>query len=149
MFLKIKLIFTLVLSIVLLGCTSQTFAPEEEANKMAEMFIQSVNSGNYDAAFALVTDDFFSYRAKEQWQEYYKEIAEHMGPVISVKQTRKHVDSRLTGQFYMYQFSIKHENGFTKEMVTFIQKINTEEPLKVLAHKIDSSKLAKINAKYE
>jgi len=148
MFSKMKLMFTLVLSLALLGCTSQTFAPEEDANKMAELFIQSVNAKDYDAAFALVSDDFYSYRGKEQWTAYYQEIAEHMGPVISVKQTRKHVDSRLTGQFYMYQFSIKRETGFTKEMVTFIQKINTNEPLKVLAHKIESSHLSKINSKY-
>jgi len=146
---KFKLIIVMLFSVFLLGCGAQTFAPDEDANKMAEEFITAVNAGDYDSAFELVSDDFFAFRSREKWKEYYTVIAEHMGPVISVKPTRKHVDSRLTGQFYMYQFSIKHENGFTKEMVTFIQKINSDEPLQVLAHKIDSSKLAKINSMYQ
>ena len=132
----------------LVGCGAQTFAPDEDANKMAEEYVTAVKAGDYDTAFTMVSDEFFSVRSKERWTEYYQAIKEHMGPVISVKLKRKHVDTRLTGQFYMYQFSIKHENGFTKEMITFIQRINSDDPLKVLAHKIDSSKLAKINSMY-
>jgi len=145
---RMKLILVTLISAMLFGCGAQEFAPEEDANKMAEEFVTAVKAQNYDQAFLLVSDEFYAHRARDQWESYYRAISEHMGPVISIKPTRKHVDSRLTGQFYMYQFSIKHENGFTKEMITFIQKINSDEPLKVLAHKIDSSKLAKINSTF-
>ena len=148
MMLKFKTVLVGLLITLLVGCGAQTFAPDEDANKMAEEYLVAVKARDYDKAFTMVSDEFFSHRPKDSWMEYYQAISDHMGPVISVKLKRKHVDSRLTGQFYMYQFSIKHENGFTKEMVTFIQKINSDEPLKVLAHKIDSSKLAKINSMF-
>ena len=60
--------------------------------------------------------------------------------------TLKHklADDRLTGTFFMFQFATKYENGLGKVMITMIQKINTDEPLKIFGYKIDSSKLSGI-----
>ena len=122
--------------------------PDNQAEAMTRQFIDNVNAAEYDKAFELVGPDFFHIRAKDEWIAYYKAVKETMGPVISIKLSRKLTDDRLSGRFYMYQYSIKHKNGFTKEMVTMIQKINSNDPVKITAHKIESSKLLKINQRF-
>jgi len=143
-----RIIALLILSWSLIACGPQKVGSDEDANAMAEKFVRAVHTANYDEAFSLVSDEFYAPRPRDKWIAYYKAIDEVMGPVVSVKLVRKHEDDRFSGRFYVYEFSIKHENGFTKDMITFVQKINTEAPLQVLAHKIDSSKLAKVNSMY-
>jgi len=140
--------FALICFVVALSACQRNVATNEEGNALGLKYVTFVNEGKYDEAFALVSDDFFNTRHKDQWIEYYKAIKETMGDVISVKLSRHLVDDRFSGRFYMFQFSIKHVNGFTTEMVTMIQRINKKEQLKVFAHKVDSSKLRKINEMY-
>lgn len=144
----IKYTIILCATLLLIACQNKSFT-NEEANSLAEKFITTVNEGNYEQAFAMVEPDFFSARPMDRWITYYDEIKKVMGPVVSVKLTQHLSDDRLSGRFYMYQFSIKHENGFTKEMVTMIQKINSDAPLKIAGHKIDSSKLMKLNDTFQ
>ncbi len=142
-----KSLSVLALTFSLIACQGEV-PSNEEANALALKFVNAVNEGKYTDAFALAGQDYFNARPQERWEEYYAAIQEAMGPVISVKLARKLTDNRLSGRFYIYQFSIKHENGFTKEMVTMIQRINNDDPLRINAHKIDSSKLLKINEMY-
>ena len=71
-----------------------------------------------------------------------------MGPIISVKHLRTISDDRYSGHFYLFQYYIKHKNGVTKEIVTMVDKINSDAPLKISGHKIDSKELGKINGEY-
>jgi len=142
-----KLILGFIAIAALTACQSND-PSNDFANKLADKFIDAVNNSKYDEAFTMVEPEFFGVRAKDQWIEYYDAVKKEMGPIISIKLSRSLTDNRLSGRFYMYQYSIKHENGFTKEMVTMIKKINNNDPLKIAGHKIDSSKLLKINERY-
>lgn len=144
---RIKIVVALLCSIILIACQGPQ-PTDDEARTLTRSFVDAVNAGEYEKAFNLVSPEFFQTRSRDRWIEYYDKIKETMGPVISVKLSRHLNDNRLSGRFYMYQYSIKHENGFTKEMVTMIQKINSNDPLTILSHKIDSSKLLKINEMY-
>ena len=140
--------FIATLAIILLTACQGQDPSKDFAQKLARDFIDSVNSGNYDQAFQSTEDQFFAIRPRDRWIAYYKAIKNELGPVISIKLSQSLTDDRFSGRFYMYQFSIKHEKGFTKEMVTMIKKINSNDPLKISGHKIDSSKLRKINEMY-
>jgi len=141
--------FALLVMISFLGACQAPNISTDVATEIAEKFIAATTSANYDEAFKLVNEkEFFIVRDRETWIEYYKAISKELGPIISVKLSRHQADDRFSGRFYTYQFSIKHEGGFTKEIVTLIQEINTKEELKVFAHRIEGGKLAKINSRF-
>lgn len=137
----------LVLVMVLQACQGNV-ASNEEGEALALKYVTAVNDGKYEEAFALVSDDFFNRFPKDRRIEYYDKIKEIMGPIVSMKLSNSLVDDRFSGRFYMFQYSFKHENGITTEMVTMVQKINSKDPLKVFGHKVDSSKLKKLNSLY-
>jgi hypothetical protein len=68
-------------------------------------------------------------------------VEETLGDIVVKKLKRKLADNRFSGRFYMFQFTNKYEKGLSKEMITLIEKINTNEPLRIYGHKYDSSKL--------
>jgi len=142
---RIGAILLFLTSLTLWGCQAPSI-PVEVATEIATGFIEGTSSGDYEKAFKYVNKkEFFAVRDADQWKAYYDSIAKEMGPVISIKLSRHQADDRFSGRFYTYQFSIKHENGFTKEIVTLIQEINSDEDLKVFAHRVEGGKLAKIN----
>lgn len=123
--------------------------PKDVAEDISGNFIKATTSGNYAEAFKLVNPkEFFTARSDDRWIAYYDAIAKEMGPVVSIKLTRHQAEDRFSGRFYTYQYSIKHENGFTKEIVTMIQEINSNADLKIFAHRIEGGKLAKINESF-
>ena len=133
--------------IFLCSCQGKV-ASNEEGNALAVKYLNATFEGKYDEAFNSVSDDFFAMHSKEDWIEYHKTVQDIMGPIVSVKLSRSLVDDRFSGRFYVFQFSIKHDNGFTTETVTMLQKINSKDPLKVFGHKIESSKLKKLNSQF-
>ena len=141
----VRICLIVALGLVLQACQGEV-ASNEEGLALAEKYVNAVNEGKYEDAFSLVSEDFFNLMSDDERIEYYKKIKEIMGPVVSVKLSNSLVDDRFSARFYMFQFSFKHENGITTEMVTMLQKINSKEPLKVFGHKVDSSKLKKLNA---
>jgi len=143
----VRICMLLVLVMVLQACQGNV-ASNEEGEALALKYVTAVNDGKYEEAFALVSDDFFNRFPKDRRIEYYDKIKEIMGPIVSMKLSNSLVDDRFSGRFYMFQYSFKHENGITTEMVTMVQKINSKDPLKVFGHKVDSSKLKKLNSLY-
>ena len=135
-------------SVALWACQPPSI-PKEVATEIATGFINATTSGDYEKAFTYVNQkEFFVVRSKERWAEYYGAISKELGPIVSIKLSRFQADDRFSGRFYTYVFSIKHEKGFTKEIVTLIQEINSKDDLKIFAHKIEGGKLAKINSMY-
>lgn len=143
----VRICMLLVLVVVLQACQGKV-ASNEEGEALALKYVTAVNNSKYEEAFALVSDDFFNRFPKDMRIEYYDKIKEIMGPIVSMKLSNSLVDDRFSGRFYMFQYSFKHENGITTEMVTMVQKINSKDPLKVFGHKVESSKLKKLNSQY-
>ncbi|HFE37558.1 MAG TPA: hypothetical protein ENK06_03930 [Gammaproteobacteria bacterium] len=141
----IRIFISLVFVLLLQACQGKV-ASNEEGKALAAKYVTAINEGRYDEAFQLVSDGFFDTMSKNERVAYYNKIKDIMGPVISVKLSKSLVDDRFSARFYMFQFSFKHENGITTEMVTMLQKINSKDPLKIFGHKVDSSKLKKLNA---
>ena len=144
----VKFMMICLASIGLWACQAPAI-PTDIAKDVATKFINATTSGNYDEAFKYVDKkEFFAARSDDEWIKYYKAVSETMGPIVSIKLSRHQADDRFSGRFYTFQYSIKHENGFTKEIVTLIQQINTDKDLKIFAHRIEGGKLAKINEMY-
>lgn len=141
----VRICLSLVLVVFLYACQGNV-ATNEEGAALSLDFATKINEGKYEEAYSLVSDDFFDRISKDDRTEYYQEIKKIMGPVVSVKLSSKLVDDRFSGRFYMFRYAFRHENGISMEMVTMLQKINSNEPLKVFAHKVESSKLKKLNA---
>jgi len=143
-----KMIVVVFMSMMLWACQPPS-VPKEVATEIATNFINATTSGDYEKAFTYVNaKEFFLVRPKERWVEYYDAISQELGPIVSIKLTRFQADDRFSGRFYTYVFSIKHEKGFTKELVTLIQQINSKADLEVFAHKIEGGKLSKINTMF-
>lgn len=134
--------------VVFLQACQGDVATNEEGGALSLKFTTAINDGKYDEAFSMVDDGFFNQISKSERIAYYEEIKKIMGPVKSVKLSSSLVDDRFSGRFYMFRYAFKHENGISMEMVTMLQKINSKEPLRVFAHKVDSSKLKKLNARF-
>ena len=144
----LKVVSACLISLTLLSCQAPSIS-KDVAREIAENFIHATTSGDYEKAFTYVNPkEFFAARSDDQWKAYYAAISKEMGPVISIKLSMEQADDRFSGRFYTYQYSIKHENGFTKEILTLIQEINSKEDLKVFAHRIEGGKLAKINSAF-
>ena len=144
---KIKLLLIVTLSTLLMACQG-TSPTHGEGHSLAIQYLTAINDGKYEEAYALVSEDFFGSHSKDERIAYHDEIKKIMGPVVSVKLSEKTVDDRFSGRFYMFKFALKHENGISMEMVTMIDQINTKKPLRVFAHKVDSSKLKKLNSNF-
>ena len=135
-------------SLALWACQPPAIS-KDVAKEIADNFIGATTSGNYKKAFEYVNkEEFFTARSDDLWEAYYDAISKELGPVISIKLSHQQADDRFSGRFYTFQYSIKHENGFTKEIVTMIQEINSKDDLKIFAHRIEGSKLAKINSAF-
>ncbi|MDH3325845.1 MAG: hypothetical protein OEM38_03905 [Gammaproteobacteria bacterium] len=120
--------------------------PKDVAKDISDSFIKATTSGKYPEAFKLVNQkEFFTARSDDQWIAYYDAISKELGPVVSIKLSHEQADDRFSGRFYTYVYSIKHENGFTKEIVTLVQEINSNADLKIFAHRVEGGKLRKIN----
>ena len=141
-------IILLTSAFLLTACMQGKVASDEEGKKLAEDYLTLISKGDYETAFTYVSEDFFKLRPREGWIAYYDAVKKEMGPITSIKLLQKLVDDRFSGRFYIYQFYLEHKNGPTKEMITMIQKINSDEPLHIFAHKIESKKLAEINSRY-
>jgi len=134
--------------LLLLQACQGNVATNEEGGELSLKFATAINDGKYEEAFSLVSDGFFGSMTKAERIAYYEEIKKIMGPVKSVKLSSSLVDDRFSGRFYMFRYAFQHENGISMEMVTMLQKINSKEPLKVFAHKVESSKLKKLNHRF-
>lgn len=144
----VKVVLVCLVSFSLWACQPPSIS-KEVANEIATNFINATTSGDYEKAFTYVNPkEFFLIRPREQWEEYYQAISNELGPIVTIKLSRFQADDRFSGRFYTYVFSIKHEKGFTKEIVTLIQEINSKDDLKVFAHKIEGGRLRKINTMF-
>jgi len=144
----IRVLFAGFVVLTLWGCQAPAIS-KDVATEISRNFIAATTSGNYEEAFKYVNPkEFFTVRDKDRWIKYYSAIAEELGPIVRIKLSHFQADDRFSGRFYTYQFSIKHEKGFTKEIVTLIQEINSDDELKVFAHRIEGGKLAKINNRF-
>ncbi len=146
---KLVNVFVICLVSISLWACQPPAIPKEVATEIATNFIAATTSGDYKKAFTYVDpEEFFVVRSEDRWAEYYEAISKELGPIISIKLSKFQADDRFSGRFYTYVFSIKHEEGFTKEIVTLIQKINSDAELKIFAHKIEGGKLAKTNTMF-
>lgn len=144
----VKLFFVCIVSVTVVACQAPAIS-KDVAKEISDGFIMATTSGNYDEAFKYVNPkEFFTARVDSEWKAYYDAISKEMGPIVSIKLSRQQADDRFSGRFYTFQYSIKHENGFTKEIVTLIQEINSDADLKVFAHRIEGGRLAKINSMF-
>ena len=132
-----------VATIFIASCEQPSTAPEAPsvAQLLAERYLDAVHKGNYDSAFAMADPEYFGVRSEKDWKNYFSKVESRLGKFESMKLKQSLDDNRLTGTFHMYQFAAKYEKGLAKEMVTMIEKINTNEPLRIFAHRYESSKL--------
>ncbi|MDH5230328.1 MAG: hypothetical protein OEY38_09725 [Gammaproteobacteria bacterium] len=139
-----KLKFTLLLCsfLLILSACGIDKGREAEANKLALNYITTVHEKGLDQAMPLLSDDFFQQRSRSGWKEYFTYVRKQLGATQKIKLKNRISDNRYSGTFYMFQFSNKFEHGFTKEMVTIVDKVDNKGPLKVFAHKVESSKLS-------
>lgn len=144
----VKALLVGLISLTLWACQPPAI-PKEVATEIATGFINATTSADYQKAFTYVDkNEFFVVRSEDRWIAYYDAISKELGPVVSIKLSRFQADDRFSGRFYTYVFSIKHEKGFTKEIITLIQEINSKDDLKIFAHKIEGGKLAKVNSMF-
>lgn len=136
----LQLLSVSLLTIFLASCTTQT-VDDEGATKLVEAFMKALNDGDYEAALDMGSEDFFGGNSRDQWIEQFETIKEHLGQRKKMKLKQRLSDVRLSGHFYIYQYATTYEKGLAKELITIVQKINTNEPLKITGYKIDSSKL--------
>lgn len=143
---RFGLIFAGLILVCLSACQRGPDVTADEGLRIVEKYMAAVKAGDYDAALALCNPEYFGVRSADEWKLYFQYVRETMGPQEKVTLIQKVDDRRLSGRFLLFQYNIKWEKGFTKDSITIIDKINTNAPLKIFGHKIESSHLRQENS---
>lgn len=133
---KVFLISGLVWSLV--ACTQE--ATEDQVTPMAEEYFATLQANDFEKLLTFYHPDFFNLHSAPEWIARLENIREQLGQIQSVKLKQSQVNTVLTGRRFIYEYSVKYEKGFAKEMVLFFQEINQQD-IKVQMHKIDSKLL--------
>lgn len=136
-----KKILLLGLTIILSACSLPDSSQDEVAEKMATDYLRAITQGDFSRAFSHCDEEFFASSDEDQWKAYYAEVKSQLGEIKNIKLKRHLIDERLTGRFFMFQFSNKYEQGYAREMITLIMKDDADGQVKIFGHKIESSKL--------
>lgn len=134
-------VISLLAGLLMIGCSTYEGASDDEAAKLANDFLMAVQQEDFDKAFSMVDEEFFQARSRQAWISYYKNVNEVLGKRTGGKLKQKNTGDRYTGTFHMYQFAMQYEKGLSRETLTMIQKINSDAPLKIFGHRLESSKL--------
>jgi len=134
-------IFYAILALFLNACSLPDTSQDESAEKMATEYLMAIKQGDFNRAFSICSDEFFQAQDRASWEKYFASVKSRLGELKTIKLKRKLIDERLTGRFYMFQFSNKYENGYANEMITLIMKDEAGGVVKLFGHKIESSKL--------
>ena len=131
----LRAILFVVLVAVTLGCTQE--ASEEQVTPMVEEYFATMKAKDFDKLLTFYHEDFFNAHPAGEWVEYLKDVRATLGEIESLKLKQSQVNTVLTGRRFIYEYSVKYEKGFAKEMVMFFQDIGGTE-IKVQMHRIDS-----------
>lgn len=134
-----RIILIAVLVGVTLGCTQE--ASEEQVTPMVEEYFAAMQAKDFDKLLTFYHDDFFNAHPAPEWVDYLKHVRATLGEIESLKLKQSQVNTVLTGRRFIYEYSVKYEQGFAKETVMFFQDIGGTD-IKVQMHKIDSRLLS-------
>ncbi len=140
-----KKILLIIIMLMLAACTTGGAVNPGQANKLSAAFMEALKNHDYDTALSMVDKDFFIARARDEWVAYFEQVKNVMGERQNLRVKSSINDAKYSGNFYMYEFVSTYENGLGKELLTLVQKINSDDPPRVFAYRFDSSKIPKLN----
>ncbi len=140
-----KRILFIIIMLMLASCTTGGSVDPEQANKLSVVFMEALKNQDYDTALDMADEDFFAVRTREEWRAYFGQINAVMGERQTLKVKTAMNDAKYSGNFYMFEYVTKYENGLGKEKLTLAQMINSDDPPRVFTYRFESSKLPKLN----
>jgi len=134
----VKALVLALLFVVVAGCTKE--ASEEQVSPLMDEYIETYKAKDFEKLLTYYHPEFFNVQSEKAWVEHLQHVRATMGEVASVKLKQKQVNTVFSGRRFIYEYSVKYEKGYAKEVIMFVQKIGTEG-IKVQMHKIDSKLL--------
>ncbi len=134
----VKIFVTVLLLFVVAGCTKE--ASEEEVSPLMDEYIEALKAKDFEKLLTFYHPEFFNMRSEQEWIDYLLHVREVLGDIEGVKLKQKQVNTVFSGRRFIYEYSVKYERGYAKEVIMFVQKIGTEG-IKVQMHKIESKLL--------
>ncbi len=134
----IRIVVVAWLFLLVAGCTKE--ASEEEVSPLMDEYIEALKAKDFETLLTFYHPEFFNMRSEQEWIDYLLHVREVLGEIEGVKLKQKQVNTVFSGRRFIYEYSIKYERGYAKEVIMFVQKIGTEG-IKVQMHKIESKLL--------
>ncbi len=138
---RFKHLISAAILLVIGACSLNEGVSTEDAKKIAEKYMLAMQAEDYKAAFAYYGKRFFNSLPREAWQERIAEVHTKLGKTTGYKLNHEHSDLRYSGSFFVFQYIVDYEHGRTKETLTLVKELDSDEGLKIFAHKIESKQL--------
>jgi hypothetical protein len=127
------------LAVLLPGCGA---APPADATveRRGQEFFQALQAKDFERALGYYAAEFFQGRPREQWKEYLIDVQRKLGDLQGFELKRKQGDTRYSGKFFIYEYSVVYANAKAWETVTFFVPVGGSDVL-VFGHQIKAKGL--------
>jgi hypothetical protein len=126
--------FTAMTALFPTGCTKAPPA-ETAVERRGQELYQALQAKDFERALGYYASEFFQGRPREQWKEYLVEVQRKLGDLQSAELKRKQADTRYSGKFFVYEYSVVYANAKAWETVTFFVPVGGTDVM-VFGHQI-------------
>lgn len=105
------------------------------ASKLVAELHQDMQQQNWDGAMKLYGEEFFKQQSREGWRERLVSL----GQLKEARQTFSQKDPRYSGDFYIYSFKLRFEQGRADETITVFRPLDKDQ-LFIIGHSIKQGK---------
>lgn len=135
-----RLVALFVLVIMLSAC-EQDRSPEMAADTLSG-FISAIKNKDFDKAIDYYDDHFFDLMPREVWLARLQEVNEKLGELERVQVGDERVNTTFYGKRFIYMLHTTYSNGPATETLVLEQEPPPSDQVRIVSHKIESSKLS-------
>lgn len=131
-FKQLKFAVIILITLPLSGCFTQA-DQQKQALELVEIAHNAIQSKDWAPLMSHYSDDFFLQHNKEEWLSQLQTTFEKGGKLNAIKQTFNQKNPRLSGDFYIYGYSLQFEHMITQETITIFKGID-DDKLSITGH---------------
>lgn len=135
-----RLLMLLTIGMLLASCERDR-SPEMAANALSG-FIEAIKASDFEAALSYYDKHFFDLVPRDVWMARLQEVNTKLGQLQKVEVGDERVNTTFYGKRFIYMLHMTYSNGPATETLVLEQEPPPSEAVKIVSHKIESSKLS-------
>ncbi len=125
----------------LISACEQDRSPEMAAAALSG-FTAAIKNADFDKALSYYDNHFFDLVPREVWLARLQEVNEKLGRLERIQVGDERVNTTFHGKRFIYMLHVTYSNGLATETLVLEQEPPPSEQVKIVSHKIESSKLS-------